>query len=292
MRFKSLITIISLFLTLLFFVGCTDDYARVPKDYAGFKLMSTGWEKTDKGKLIIYHAGTVNLNQINNKTKWHNELYLVQVGSHVKKEIFAKENEKQDHRLNLSDGTPLTGDIRFRVKLGRKDTTKFEEILSQVKGSKSDMVTYTYSISLEQVYDHFAKMDNRAGSREILRTFEDFDDYQKRSADSLTGVNARLFRMAYRNFEVNAVPLTLQNVQASNMQRDQTVLAEQNKFAAISLQTAKIDSIAAACRRNGMTYESYYWGQIYKDLAEVGKATNNQIIWNIGVSNMPIAKTK
>ena len=284
---KTILVLLSAFF-LMSLIGCSSKYEHIDKNtYVGFKLTSTGWEKDEKGKLVIYHSGVINIGKKDNGTQWQNKLYLLEVGSYLKTEKFTKESEDNDHRLNLSNGTPLTGDIRFRSKLSRTDTAKFEQILSTVEAGRIGQ-TSKYQITLANVYDKFAQMDNRTGSRSVLGSFKDYEELQELKTDSLP---ARLFRMGHNTFKTNSVPLTLENVQASNLQRDKNVLEEQNKFAAISLTNAKIDSVGSACRRNGMSYESYYWGQILMDLAEKGKESNSQFIWNIGSAGMPIVKS-
>ncbi len=284
MHYKSLISFVLCALALLMFTGCDDDYAEVVQPYVGFKLTSTGWERADK-KLQIYYAGTVNLGIKDVKTNWHNKLYLVEVGTYLATESFVKTAADKDHRLNLGDGTPLTGDIRFRCNVGRNDTLLFEEILAQIEARPVEGRSYTYVISLKQIYDKFAKMDNRSGSREVLASYPDYENLMKHKADSTAkGLSTKLFVMAHKNFEDNGVPMTLQNAKASNLQMDAKVLDEQNKVAALSLVQAKIDAIGTACKRNGTTYQAYRNGEILKYIAD----KNPNGWWVNGVNQTPV----
>ena len=254
-------------LVALFFVGC-EEYYEIPAGRNGKILTPKGftgeWLKPGQADL-----------QSTNTNGLQNRLVMLEVATFDIKESFgAKGEDGEDHRILTKDKAPSTVDIYIRVKAPDDSKTK-DYILEQISPNKvNDRVS---DITLKMVYDRFAKMDVRAGTREILSKYKKCDDM----LDSLGFANLLVEAMVKKLFEDNGVPLIVQNAKISNIKMDQVIWDAKNKLAAANSEVDKIRSIGAALRE----YPEYnMW--IYKDLGESGKNVS-YIIGNVPVAVTP-----
>jgi hypothetical protein len=276
-------------IVLFLLVGCEKDlYIEVPRKYVGVKQMSTGFEMENK-KLKFYTSGTlVNLGKIDRTTEHRNKLILVEVGMYTKKEEFLKLSDDKDHRITLGNDAPVTTDVRFRVSLSRKDLNHITQILAEMESVVDSNAGYEY-ITLMSVYDTYGGMDCRTGTRNVFAGFKDYETINNKENRELLG--KQLYAMADTIFQNNAVPLTLVNVAASNIQQDKKIVAEKNQLVSVSLETAKIDSIGKACKRNGISFETYYrlnkTQEMVNKIAESGQTAS----WIYGLPDMQLTKS-
>jgi len=248
----------------------------IPAGFVGRVLTPTGWEND------IREAGQVDLGQ-SNANGTYNTLVLLEATSTLVKEQFmapdAVGNEdKQDHRVLTRKGTPLAVDVYIRAVIpgGNPDADKQRNnvfaLVTPRDGKGDALVRY---ITVEDVYNRFARMDVRSKVRAI---FAGYDDYQAVYSD-YQAVNDKISAMVTETFVANGVPLDLQNVSLSNVKPDETLWAAQNQSASALAKVSAINQIGAALRANPEYVTFMKWESLER-IAETGSksGTNTLII--------------
>lgn len=248
----------------LFFIGCSNDFREIPAGYVGKILTPTGWQKETR------EAGQVDIKPRNSDGSY-STLVLLEATSTVVKESFGQVNEaqKEDHRI-LINKTPVTVDVYIRLMVPAEDKYR-NAVYSQITPENAgDRVS---KITVQRIYNQFAQMDVRSGTRAVLQKYNDV--YWITS--NLDSINMKLGAMVIETFKKNGVPLFVQNVTVSNVKVDESIWVAENQKAAALSQVEAINKIGAALRANPeyMIFKKY---DTYKDLANSGKVGNFTII--------------
>ncbi len=263
-------------IALALFGSACSNVKEIPAGFVGRILTPTGWEDD------IREAGQVDLGQ-SNANGTYNTLVLLEATSTLVKEQFmapdAVGNEdKQDHRVLTRKGTPLAVDVYIRAVIpgGNTDANKQRNnvfaLVTPRDGKNDVLVRY---ITVEDVYNRFARMDVRSKVRAI---FAGYDDYQAVYSD-YQAVNDKIAKMVKDTFAANGVPLDLQNVSLSNVKPDETVWGAQNQSASAAAKVTAINAIGAALRANPEYVTFMKWESLER-IAETGSksGTNTLII--------------
>lgn len=253
---RFIVTILVTFCAFMF-VGCGNDFREIPAGYVAKILTPTGWQNETK------EAGQVDISSQSTNGSY-NTLVLLEATSYAIKESFqqANANSKEDDRM-IVNKIPVTADIYIRVMIP-VDPKIRNACFAQVTARPVQGLDREKEITVQMVYDHFAKMDVRSGCRAIIQKETDVDYIMKH----LEEINGKLGAMVVKLFDKNGVPLLVQNVALSNFKVDESIWeAENQKNAALS-QMATIDSIGRKLNQ----YPQYLefkkletWGNIAKD---------------------------
>ena len=247
-----------------FTIGCgANDFREIPAGYVGKVLTPTGWQSE------IREAGQVDI-QRKNTDGSYNTLVLLEATSTAVKESFATSNaDKEDHRILIAK-TPVSVDVYIRLVVPAEDQLRnaiFKQITPVSSGDRISAIT------VSKIYDQFAKMDVRSGTRAVLQKYTDVYWI----TTNLDSVNLKLGAMVVETFKKNGVPLLVQNVTISNIKMDESIWAAENQKAAALSQVEAINKIGSALRANP-EYVIFKKYDTYKELANSGKVGNFTII--------------
>ncbi|GEM_PF-1781801 len=266
-------------LLVLPMLACGNYYIEIPAGYVGRILTPTGWDDN------ILEAGQVDLGQKDNAGRY-STLVLLEVTTTTVKEQFldnATTVDREDHRVLTKGGTPLAVDMY--VRLMQPDDRKIRNnIFVQVTPKPYANDPRVKVITLEDVYDRFARMDVRGQIRSIFAEYDDYQDVYK----SYGEVNTKIADKVLKTFEANSVPLRLQNAQLSNVKPDAVIWNADNQKAAATSAASAIKDIGAAMSANPGYGEYLKWTTLQK-IAESGgdqgRGTNTIIITDEGSSD-------
>lgn len=254
---------------LVGFGGCTE-IRNIPSGFAGKILTPSGWQDR------ILTSGQIDIGD----EQWggrYNTLVLLEVTSTTVKEQFLQKTgteDGEDHRVTTKDGTVLTADVYIRA-IVPDDKTVRDDVYLQITPSNSKDDGRVKWISVETIYDRFARMDVRAKAREIFTQYEDYPDV----IAHLDEINEKVNAVVLETFRQNGVPLTLQNAAVSNVKPDEKLWAAQNIKASADAQVEAINKIGAAMRQNP-EYGAFLGWESLKEIAKNGseKGVNTIII--------------
>jgi len=236
-------------------IGCSNDIRDIPAGYVGKVLTSSGWQKE------ILEAGQIDIKTVNSDGSY-NTLVLLEATSTTVKENFGKAvGEGEDHRI-LIGKTPVTVDMYVRAMVPA-DKDERNAIFAQI--TPKDNGNRVKTITVEMIYEQFARMDVRGGVREVMSKYSNVQDVLTK----LDTTNSRIAAMVIKTFKNNGVPLLVQNTQLSNVKMDETVWAAENQKAASLAQIETIDKIGEALRRNP-EYLQFKRYDTYKEIAAKG----------------------
>jgi|SRR3989344_2568500 len=244
-------------LTALFLTGCGNEIKNIPPGYIGKMLTPTGWE--DK----TWEAGQVDIGVADFSGRG-NSLVICEATSVTIKESFDKPsaaNGNEDHRIIAKDKTPLAVDVYVQVMVP-DDKKMRDSIFAQVTAFPEKDNDRVRKITLEQIYNQFARMTIRGKTRQIFSEYSGYQDVMTKYDQ----VSKQVAGMIAETFKETRVPLKLVAGQLSNVKADATVWAAENEKAAASAQVAVIDAIGTAMRNNPAYLEKYKW-DVLKDIA-------------------------
>lgn len=265
--FKKSFLVLLVGLGIMFLVGC-ESYYEIPAGRHGKMLTPKGFTGEWKTPGMT-DLGTESTNGLQNR------LVTLEITTVQIKEGFGKVGEdSEDHRILTKNKVPVTVDVYVRVKVIEE---KKDFILEQITPTKiNDRVS---DINAKSIYDRFACMDVRAGTREILSKYEDADEIL---AD--LGKASKLCEaMVKAVFVENGVPLEVQNVKVSNVKMDDVYLKAKNSLSTVQTKVAEIDSIGKALERNP-AYKLW----LYKEIAE--KTGTTFVIGDVPIAVVPNSK--
>jgi len=221
----------------LLLVSCSNDIRNIPAGYIGKKLTPSGWDKN------ILEAGQVDIGT----SSWsgsYTSLVILEATSISLKESFgqAKKQGDEDDRIIIGK-TPVTVDVYVRMRIP-SEKEKRNAIFAQI--TPVNIRDRESKISVQAIYEQFAKMDIRSGIREVLQKETTVDTITR----NLEKFNSMLGAMTIKYFEKSGVPLDVQNVTISNVKVDASVWEAENKLAAAATNVRAIDMEGAALRRN------------------------------------------
>jgi hypothetical protein len=180
------------------------------------------------------------------------------------KEIFASATDpanvdKQDHRIMLKKGTPVTVDIRTQVAVPT-DPSLRNAIFAMITPRTDANNSRVMFITLTDIYMKYATMTIRGKTREIFAQYDDYADVMKNYAK----INGEIAKMVADVFKNNNVPLELISAQISNVKPDETVWQANNKMAAADAEVTAIEKVGKAMRENPGYLQFKKWETIEK----------------------------
>lgn len=254
-------------------MGC-GQVADIPGGYIGKVLTPTGWEN----KLL--EAGQVDIGDESNNGSC-NKLVICEATSVTIKESFSKNGDKgEDHRIITTDKVPLTVDLYTQVMVPEEKKMR-DSIFAQVTPipTKMDRVS---KITLEMIYDRFARMTIRGKTRQIFSKYKNYD----RVMANYDQINKEVSAMIIDTFQQTKIPLRLLGGQLSNVKVDGVVLDALNEEAAAKARANAITIIGAAIRANPGYLEKYKWDKVLEITDKNPKMT---LIVNDGAGGSPVA---
>jgi hypothetical protein len=267
-----LLTVLLIAVAVLGLSGCTAKVVNIPPGYVGKVLMPTGWKDG------VIESGQVDIGQTDTDGRG-NRLVLLEATSVTIKEVFDKANQNnnnEDHRIITMKGNnkmPLAVDIYVQVMVP-DDPKMRDSIFAQVTPVPEKDNDRVSKITLEQVYNQFAKMTIRGKTRQIFTGYAGYDDVMLK----YEAVSSLVAGMITNTFTVNKVPLKLIAGQLSNVKADETVWKAENDKASAAATASAIEQVGVALRSNPGYLEKYKWDV----LKEIAGKQNLTIIVNDG----------
>lgn len=263
---SKILSIMLVAIALLFGAGCSE-YVEVPAGYVGKILTPTGWEDR------IIESGQVDIQNTDVSGRYSVLILLEATTTTVKEQFLDAEatEDKTDHRLLTKSGTPISGDVYFRAMVPEDERVR-NSIFAQITPAPTNNPRIKI-ITVEKIYEHFARMDVRGGVRSIFARYEGWEEINA----AYDTINSDISTMALETFRNNGVPLNLQNSQISNMKPDEHIWATQNELATATSKVTAIDQIGQAIRRNPGYVEYMKW-EALKEIAKSGSASGTNTI--------------
>ncbi len=255
------------------FTGCTE-IKNIPPGYVGKILTPTGWQA---GYL---EPGQVDIGDLSAQGQG-NTLVLCEAANITLKEQFlgkdSKENtDGEDHRLLTKDLVPVATDIYVQLGLkladdgsGRFDEKYLDMIFSTVTPATTDDGRVRL-ITLQMVYDQWAKLNVRSRARSIFSKYADDRDVMSHYQQ----VSDEVSNMVIEVFRESKVPMYLAQASLGNVKIDEKVWAARSGQAAANAVVQQIDEIGAAMRRN----PEYGIYMKWKAVEEAGKNPASTIV--------------
>ena len=168
------------------------------------------------------------------------------------------EKDGEDHRIMTKDRVPLVVDIYMQTQLPANERMR-NSIFAQVTPKQVGDNQRVFRITLQDVYNRFARMTIRGKTREIFAKYteeEIMNNYER--------VNKEIKAMVLDTFVKNKVPLDLIDGQLSNVKVDPKIWKARNENTAADSEVNTINKIGAAIRNNPGYLEKYKWDQLEK----------------------------
>ncbi|KKQ81345.1 MAG: hypothetical protein UT05_C0019G0004 [Parcubacteria group bacterium GW2011_GWF2_38_76] len=256
MNFKKFVRVIALIAlsvgAVVIVTGCAK-IVNLPPGYVGKILTPTGWESK------IYEMGQIDIGDLDNSGRGNRAVMLEATSVTIKEQFKTSDKDDEDHRIMSKDRIPLVVDIYMQTQLPT-DKRMRDSIFAQVtpKLEKGDEGR-VFTITLQDVYERFAKMTIRGKTREIFSRYtadEVMTNYNR--------VNKEIKAMVSDTFMRNKVPLDLIDGQLSNVKVDPEIWKAMNKRMAAESDVKTINLIGDAIRRNPGYVQKYKWDQLEK----------------------------
>lgn len=247
----------------LLFTGCYQTVA-IPSGYIGRILTPSGWDSS------ILPPGQVNIGAGSMAGK-QSKLVLVEATTITVLETFrdaATSDDKHDHRIITKDGVPTSVDMY--VRLGLPDDKNLRNRIFLEATPEAFLGNPNISvITLRNVYYRFVEMDIRNRVRDVVSSYERFQDLLTNYSE----VNKKVASAAIAAFKDSGVPLILQDAQLSQVLPDPQVWDSEVKKKAAEAFQDQISIIGQAVASNPAYLEYLKW-QALQAIA----ATGNLII--------------
>lgn len=256
----------------LVITGCGQEYKEIPAGHVGRVLTATGWQEQ------VREAGMVDLRDTDMQGRYSVLVLLEATSTTVKEQFLAKGTDSEDHRVLTKNGTPLTVDLYTRALLPENESVRnaiFVQVTPEDTGDSR-----IKRITIERIYDRFARMDVRGKVRGIFAQYEDYEAVYANYDE----INAKIATAVLETFKQNGVPLKLQNAQLSNVKPDETIWAAQNIKVAADAQVVAIDKVGAAYRRNPEYGIAKKWESLIQIVEKGGQNGTNTVIITDGRS--------
>jgi regulator of protease activity HflC (stomatin/prohibitin superfamily) len=244
----------------------TPFFANVPPGYLGKVLTPEGWDPR------ILQPGQIDLGEIGEGGAG-NSLILVEGVTTTVREKFQEEatnDDAGDDRVLTRDGVPLTMTVYIRLTVSEDEQARSSIFAQMTPGVAQERVS---TITLQDVYNRFAKMDVRNRIRGIVASYDnykslyiDFDEANQKINQAIAGV-----------FEQNHVPLLFQNAGISNAKPDQKVWDAENEKVAAQARADAMNIISAAVSADPNALITLKWQYLQK-IAEASAASGTKII--------------
>lgn len=194
----------------------------------------------------ILESGQADIGKENNDGT-STSIVLLEVSTKTIKETFLADggdsSKSGDHRV-FTKTEPLSVDIYVQVAVPQDKKIR-DGIFAMISPTPTGDPRVS-TISIQDIYDQFAKMQIRGNVREIFAKYENADSVMANYAK----INAEISLMIIHVIEQSKAPFTIISAQLSNVTEDPTVLASKNALvAANNISQAKIVNATAEARQ-------------------------------------------
>ena len=212
-----------------------------------------------------------------------NQLVLLESTAMTVKEPFTQKmntetNEKMDHRLRTSDGTPLNGDIYVQIGVPT-DKTVLDDVFTSITPMQTDN-DRVYMVSIVRIYEQYAQMTVRGKVREIFASYKTTSEVMS----NIEKINAEITLASHEIFKNSGAPVLLMSVSISNIKEDDEILASKNALIAAENEAQSIEMIGKAMRKYPEYNEKYKLDVI----AKFSEQSGNTLILTMGEDGQPI----
>jgi regulator of protease activity HflC (stomatin/prohibitin superfamily) len=226
---------------ILLLASCQNVVKNIPSGYVGKTLTPTGFSD------LILESGQVDLGDTKSDGTF-SSLVLLEVTTTTIKETFISNGtiagEEGDRRCRTKDGAPVAVDVFVQVAVPQ-DKKLRDGIFSMISPRQSSDARVSV-ISVNDVYNQFAKMTIRGNVRSIFAKYANVDSvYAHYSA-----VNAEISLMIIKVIKDSKAPFEILNAQLSSVLEDPTILESKNKLVAAQNEVAAAELLGNAIRKN------------------------------------------
>jgi len=250
----------------------------IPPGYQAKVLTPSGFEDDVKG------PGQVNIGK-QTGAGVGNQLVLLESTAMTVKEPFTQKinsetNEKEDHRLRTSDGTPLNGDIYVQIGVPT-DKSTLDDVFTSITPQQTNNKR-VYEVSIIKIYEQYAQMTVRGKVREIFAGYKDAEAVMA----NIEKINGQITLASHEIFKNSGAPVLLMSVSISNIKEDDEILKSKNDLIAAQNEAQSIALIGRAMRENPQYLEKYKWDVI----SEFSSQTGNTLILSEGGSQPVVTR--
>lgn len=206
-----------------------------------------------------------------------NQLVLLESTAMTVKEPFtqkinAETEEKEDHRLRTSDGTPLNGDIYVQIGVPT-DKSVLDDVFSSITPQQTDN-NRVYLVSIVEIYKQYAQMTVRGKVREIFAGYKSTGEVMA----NIEKINGEITLASHEIFKNSGAPVLLMSVSISNIKEDDEILASKNALIAADNKVQEIERVGKILKQ----YPGYIELEELKVLAKFAETSGNTLILTIG----------
>ena len=268
------LALVFLAVATLFLTSC-QDIVNVEPGYQAKILAPSGFESEVKG------PGQVDIGQLRNGVG--NQLVILESTAMTVKEPFTQKvnqetNEKEDHRLRTSDGTPLNGDIYVQIGVPT-DKTTLDDVFTSITPRKTSN-NRVYEVSIVDIYNQYAQMTIRGKVREIFAGYENAGAVMA----NIAKINGEITIAAHEIFNNSGAPVLLMSVSISNIKEDDEILKSKNELIAATNEAQSIALKGAAMKKN----PDYLKLRELEVIEKFAETSGNTLILTIGETDKPI----
>lgn len=274
-KLSTIAAVLLILVMILPLTGCFQTVT-VPSGYIGRILTPSGFDKT------ILPPGQVNIGA-GSFTGQQSKLVLVEATTITVLETFRDKDastDKQDHRIITKDGVPVSVDMYVRLGLP-DDLASRDKIFLTVTPEPTDYNKNISTIALKNIYARFVEMDVRNRVRDIISSYDKFQDV----LIGYSVANKKVTAAAIAAFKDSAVPLILQDAQLSQVMPDPQVWDSEVKKKASEAYEGQISTLGKAMAENPAYLEYLKWQALQAIAASAADKGNNLIIVTDGKSS-------
>jgi len=259
----------------LFLTSC-QTIIPVPPGFQAKLLTPSGFEEDVKG------PGQVDIGK-QTAQGVGNQLVLLESTAMTVKESFTQKlntetQEKEDHRLRTSDGTPLNGDIYVQIGVPT-DKSVLDDVFTSITPTQTDN-DRVYLVSIVRIYEQYAQMTIRGKIREIFAGYKSAEDVMS----NIEKINGQITLASHEIFNNSGAPVLLMSVSISNIKEDDEILASKNALIAASNEAQSIEMIGRAMR----AFPEYNKKYELDVIAKFAEKDGNTLILTMGGDDKPI----
>lgn len=267
-KLVSIILVVIILAMMLPLTGCFQTVT-VPSGYIGRILNPSGWESA------ILPPGQVNIGA-GSITGQQSKLVLIEATTITYLETFrdaAASDDKHDHRIITRDGVPVAVDMYVRLTLPN-DKSMRDRIFMEVTPEPWPENKNISVITLYNVYKRFVEMDVRNRVRDIVSSYDKFQDLLGAGYGE---ANRKITAAAIAAFKTANIPLNLEDAQLSQILPDPQVWDSEVKKKAAEAFQDQIGIIGRSIKDNPDYLEYLKW-QALQAIAATGAAKGNNLI--------------
>ena len=259
----------------LFLTSC-QTIIPVPPGFQAKLLTPSGFEEDVKG------PGQVDIGK-QTAQGVGNQLVLLESTAMTVKEPFtqkinAETEEKEDHRLRTSDGTPLNGDIYVQIGVPT-DKSTLDDVFTSITPRQTDN-DRVYMVSIVDIYKQYAQMTVRGKVREIFAGYKDAESVMA----SIEKINGEITLASHEIFKNSGAPVLLMSVSISNIKEDDEILKSKNELIAATNEAQSIALKGAAMKKN----PDYLKLRELEVIEKFAETSGNTLILTMGEGSSPI----